>query len=470
MKNGLTNGTVRLREKLEAACREVLTRSEPDNGFMKKHREQAMASFNRLGFPTKALEAWRSTDLKDTLAQDYRILTVAPAAVQDIGQIFQCDIHHLDTYLVTLLNGWYVNQGQAIRVLPCGTVIGSLTAARAAYPELFEGHYGRLADVASGGLNAINAAFALDGVFVYVPDGVTAGKTVQIVNIINSDENIMIQPRNLVILGKGSKLQLVHCDHSVRHKRSFINSVSEVFIGKEAVMDHYKLQNKDSESSQITSAFFDQQAGSKLSSTVITLNGGIIRNNLHVALSGPGCEARLHGLYLVDREQHVDNKIVVEHRAADCTSNQLYKGIIDDQAMAVFNGYVHVWKDAQRTNAYQNNRNILLTDKATVHTQPHLEIYADDVKCSHGATVGQLDPEAMFYMRARGIREDTSRMLMMYAFAADVINHIRIHPVRHQIDEMVYRRLRGELSVCDQCILDCNAQRPQVFEIDLNKI
>ncbi|HRY32532.1 MAG TPA: Fe-S cluster assembly protein SufD [Bacteroidales bacterium] len=470
MKNGFTNGIVRLREKLEAACSEVLARSDDDNGFIRKERERAMASFKRLGFPTQAMEAWRSTDLTATLAQDYRIFTEAPETGQDIGQIFQCDIHHLDTDLVTLLNGWYVDHGQAIRQLSCGTVVGSLAAARLAYPALFEAHYGRQADVAAGGLNAINGAFALDGVFVYVPDGVTAGKTVQIVNIINSDENIMIQPRNLVILGKGSKLQLVHCDHSVRHKRSFINSVSELFIGEEAVLDHYKLQNKDNDSAQVTSAFFEQQSGSRLSSTVITLNGGIIRNNLHVKLSGPGCDASLHGLYLVDREQHVDNKIVVDHMAPDCVSRQLYKGIIDDQAMAVFNGYVHVARDAQRTNAYQNNRNILLTDKATVHTQPHLEIYADDVKCSHGATVGQLDPEAMFYMRARGIREDTSRMLMMYAFAADVINHIRIHPVRHQIDEMVYRRLRGELSVCDQCILDCNAQRPQVFEIDLNKI
>ncbi|MHC1708414.1 MAG: Fe-S cluster assembly protein SufD [Bacteroidales bacterium] len=471
MKTESTISGITLKETLTRAFEEeLLPLVIEENPVMHDIRLQAFEEFCKLGFPDQKLEDWRSTSLKKTLGMDYQLEFSAPEQKVDVNTVFKCDIHHMDTHVISLLNGWYSGHEELLQTLPDGTIIGSFNAASKVYPELFTQYYSKQADFKGNAMNALNTAFAVDGVFIYVPDGVEVRQTIQIVSIINLFNNVMIQPRNLVILGKNARLQLIHCDHSVNHLSSFINSVSEVFIGENSFVDHYKLQNKDNDSTQITTTYFHQKANSQLTSNVITLNGGLIRNNLNVTLAEPGCDAKLYGLYLADKEQHVDNKVFIDHQAGDCTSNQLYKGILDDQAMAVFNGHIMVRKDAQHTNAFQNNRNILLTDKATIHTQPHLEIYADDVKCSHGATVGQLDPEAMFYMRSRGIREDTSRMLLMYAFAADVIHHIRIKPIHHQIDEMVYRRLKGELSDCDNCILDCNATRPQVFDIDLSKI
>ncbi|MCX6271261.1 MAG: Fe-S cluster assembly protein SufD [Bacteroidetes bacterium] len=471
MKTETTLTGITLKEKLIRAFEEeFLPGLADEKPFMKEIRQQSIETFQSLGFPHQKMEDWRSTSLQKTLSRQYIQEFTSPSPKEDVSKIFKCDIHHLDTHLLTLLNGWHVDTGIELTVLPDGMIFGSFNAARKQYPELFEKYYAKQAPYLSNGLIALNTAFAHDGIFIYVPDGVVATRTIQIVNIINQAENLFIQPRNLVILGKNASLQLVHCDHSVQHKASFVNSVTEIFLGENSFVDHYKLQNKDNDATVITNSFFHQSANSRLISNVITFNGGLIRNNLSTTLAGQGADAQLFGLYLADKDQHVDNNIMVDHQSADCTSNQLYKGILDDQAMAVFNGHIKVRRDSQRTVASQNNKNILLSDKATIHTQPHLEIFADDVKCSHGATVGQLDPEAMFYMRSRGIREDTSRMLMMYAFAADVINHIQIPPVRHQIDEMVYRRLKGELSNCDQCIIDCNATRPQIFEIDMSKI
>jgi Fe-S cluster assembly protein SufD len=202
---------------------------------------------------------------------------------------------------------------------------------------------------------------------------------------------------------------------------------------------------------------------------VLTLNPGTIRNNINVTLDGQNCSAELFGLYLVDKEQHVDNNIVIDHAQPNNYSNQLFKGILDDQATGVFNSHILVRKDAQKTNAFQKNQNILLTDKASIDSNPQLEIYADDVKCSHGSTVGQLDTEAMFYMRSRGISEDVARMALMNAFAAAIIDKINLEPLRSRINELVSKRLRGELSICDQCILDCREGRRYSFDIQLGK-
>jgi Fe-S cluster assembly protein SufD len=252
---------------------------------------------------------------------------------------------------------------------------------------------------------------------------------------------------------------------------TFINSVSEIYIGKDSTLDHYKLQNKDEHSTLINSLYIYQEEGSCLSSNAISLNGGIIRNNTEVKLSGENSSASIYGVYLMDKNQHIDNQVFVDHSAPRCQSSELFKGILDDHASGVFNGHVIVRKDAQQTNAYQTNKNILLTDKATVDTKPFLEIYADDVKCSHGATVGQLDADAMFYIRSRGISESNAQILLMYAFAAEVVNKISIPELRQRIDDMVKKRLRGELSYCDQCVLHCSSQEKKLtFDIDVTRI
>jgi Fe-S cluster assembly protein SufD len=220
----------------------------------------------------------------------------------------------------------------------------------------------------------------------------------------------------------------------------------------------------------VNSSYFHQKDNSTVSTNTISLNGGVLRNDIDVTLNGQNCHADIIGLYLMDRQQHVDNQVYVDHAKANSYSNELFKGIIDDEAKAIFNGHILVRKDSQNTNAFQSNKNIQLTNKARVVTKPFLEIYADDVKCSHGATVGQLDPDAMFYLRSRGICERNARMLMMYAFAAQVVNYIRIDALKERIDNMVVKRLKGELSICDQCVLHCKDDRHISFNIDLSKI
>jgi len=442
-----------------------------DPVFAAEQRTNAWEQFTKAGLPHAGLEQWRGTNLDKSFETEYVFSTVPAGQGVDIESIFKCAIPHFETYLVTQLNGWYVYNDSPLHTLPNGMIVGSLASAMSRFPELIQNYYGKLSSESIEGLTALNTALALDGIFVYVPDNVTVDETLQMVNLLDSPENLMLHPRNLVILGRNAHLRLVQCDDSINHGITFINSVTEVFLEKDSSLDHYKLQNKDSHSTLINTIYFSQAEGSRLSSNAISLNGGIIRNNSLVKLEGENASAEISGLYLMDKNQHIDNRVFVDHSAPHCQSNEMFKGVLDDHATGVFNGHVLVRRDAQQTVAYQKNNNILLTDKATIDTRPFLEIYADDVKCSHGATVGQLDANALFYIRSRGISEASARILLMYAFAAEIINKISIPELRQRIDDMVKKRLRGELSYCDQCVLHCSAQENKVnFEIDMSKI
>jgi len=439
---------------------------------MIEQRTKAIQSFKTAGFPTIKTEKWRETDLSKMLATDYSFYfepTFRPGI--DLSGIFQCNIPHLDTNMVPQLNGWFVSDNGPVKTTPEGVIVGSYHAVKKYFPDLFNQYAGKIADITKSSMVALNTAFATDGTFIYVPDNVHVQLPMHMVNIIKHDRSIFIQNRNLVVLGRNARLQLVQCDDSVDQQQSFTNSVTEIFIGQNAFLDHYKLQNKNNSSTFINTSFFSLERDARLNTNGITLNGGLIRNETYVTLNGENSEANIMGAYLMDRTQHVDNHVFVDHKYPNCISNELFKGILDDSASAVFNGHILVRRDAQKTNAYQNNKNILLTDKAIVYTKPFLEIYADDVKCSHGATIGQLDQNAMFYLKSRGIGEKNARLLLMYAFAAEIINHITIEPLKIRIDDMVKKRLRGELSICDKCVLHCSAMdNPIQFDIDLSKI
>ncbi|MBN3034879.1 MAG: Fe-S cluster assembly protein SufD [Bacteroidales bacterium] len=445
--------------------------SRYDPPFLQGIRNQAMESFRKAGFPTTAMETWRNTNLERVLEKDYNIIFDPPEAPVDLENVFRCEVPDFNTHIISLYNGWYISRDTPLLTLPNGTIIGSLAQALREIPELAEKHFNKYAGAMGNGLISLNTAFAQDGVFIYVPDGVEAYKTIQMVNILNRDDDVMVQNRNLVILGRNSRLRLVHCDDSHNQQPSFTNTVTEVFLDEGATIDHYKLQNLNNSSTLVNSSFFYLEKESRLSTHLITLNGGLIRNESFVRLSGPEAHADVFGIYLMDKNQHVDNQVFMDHSAPVTTSNQLFKGILDDQASGVFNGHILVRKDAQRISAYQSNRNILLTDKAVVHAKPFLEIYADDVKCSHGATVGRLDENALFYIRSRGIGEYNARLLLMYAFAAEVIRRISITPLRNRIDDLVKKRLRGELAICDQCVLHCSQEEKRYsFDIDMSKI
>lgn len=455
-------------QQLFTAHQKALMKSDPP--AVNQIRGEAMSSFLRQGFPTKIQETWRHTDLSGVLDRPYDYPLAMPE-VADKQKVFRCDIPHMDTALIGELNGWFVSRDVPLMELGNGIIIGSLLEAMKKYPELVERHLGKYADTQKHPFIALNTAFATDGTFIYIPDNVSSEKVIQLVNVIQHPGSIFIQSRNLIILGKNARLTLVQCDDSYDHEPSFSNIVTEVVMDQGASMDHYKLQNLNNEATLINSTWFDLQQDAKLKTHNIAFNGGLLRNNVFVRMNGKDAQTEVAGLYLMDRRQHIDNNVFVAHASPDCLSNTLFKGVLDEHASGVFNGHVLVEQDAQRTNAYQNNRNLLLTDTARINSQPFLEIYNDDVKCSHGSTTGQLDEEAMFYLRQRGISEENARMLLMYAFADELVSHISIEPLRHRIEDMVKKRLQGELQICEQCVLHCTTpEHPVEFKIDMSKI
>lgn len=461
-----------LKKQLEQMFRENSKLiSSHDQPFISKAREEAIISFSDIGFPHGQMEDWRNTDLNKALSGKYTSLFKPGHGDQSIDQIFKCNIHELETDQISLLNGWYIDTKKPLVKQENGVISGSLAKAMEEYPEIFEKHYGKYADKDKDGFQALNLAFAQDGFFIYVPDNVVVEKPMQMISIINWSEGLFIQTRNLVILGKNSKITMVHCDDSTNEEAMFNNSVTEVFIDENAQLEHYKLQNLNNQSTLMNAIWFRQMKNSSLKSNAITLNGGMIRNYIHTVLDGEGASAEVYGVYLMDKSQHVNNQVFIDHAKPNCYSNELFKGILDEEASAVFNGHVLVRKDAQQTNAFQSNKNILMTDTAKANAKPFLEIYADDVKCSHGATIGQLDPEAMFYLRSRGICAANARLLLLYAFAREVVDKISIEALKMRVYDMIRKRLKGELNICDTCALHCDGPNKEIlFEIDMTKV
>lgn len=441
-----------------------------DTPVMAIQREHAIRSFKKLGLPDTRMEGWRHTDLTESLQRDYD-MPLRKIEEEDPLKVFRCNIPHLDTAIIGQLNGWYVSKDVPLMELGNGIIMGSLSEAKWKYPGLIEKYYGSIADVTNDGFAALNTAFAQDGVFIYVPDNVRSSRPVQLINVIHHNENLFLQSRNLVIVGKNAHLSMVHCDDSYNHQPSFSNILTEIYVGEQSTLDHYKLQNLNNESAFLSNTFFKLEANTTLESKSISFNGGVIRNNIRLLFNGPHGVANINGIYLMDRKQHIDNNVFIDHASPYCVSNELFKGVLDEHARGVFNGHVLVRKNAIKTDARQTNKNILLTDTARVNSKPFLEIYNDDVKCSHGSTTGQLDPEALFYLRQRGISEENARMLLMFAFADEVIGKIAIPQLRQRIEDMIKRRLQGELQICEQCVLHCSTpDHPVEFQIDLSKM
>jgi Fe-S cluster assembly protein SufD len=298
-----------------------------------------------------------------------------------------------------------------------------------------------------------------NGILIRVAENVAARKPIQIVSAIQTDKPLKLTQQFKIILEKNASLTLLHCDDSLQKEQSDIQNFVDISLAENACLNYYKMENKSTDSTLTNQIQVNQEAFSQFYSNVITFNAGKVNNFLHVHLNEPFADAQLNGLYLVDKQQAIFNEVKVWHHAPDCTSRQLYKGILDDEACATFNGHILVQKDAQRTAAYQINKNIALTDASHIQTQPFLEIYADDVKCSHGATVGQLDENALFYLRSRGICQKNARMLLMFAFANEVAQTVKISALRERLSQMIQQRLKGELHICSQCALHCEEKR-----------
>lgn len=421
---------------------------------MNDARDASFARFERLGFPTNKLENYKYTDLKEVLSSDYGLNIKRLDFPVDPYDAFKCDVPGIHSFLYFVVNdGFFTEYNAQNASLPTEVIICSLKEASANYPDLVAKYYGKLSTQKDDGIVAFNGAFAQDGFFMYVPENVQLDRPVQLVNIMRSDVDFMANAHNLIILEKGAKAQLLVCDHTVDVVRFVANRVTEVFVGENATYEHYKLENTHIKTTNLSTLLIDQRDSSNVLANVITLHNGITRNSIEIAVNGEHCETELCGMVIGDKKQIVDNFTSVHHNKPNCHSSELFKYVLDDVSKGGFTGKLYVAKDAQKTAAFQTNRNILLSRNAKMRTKPQLEIYADDVKCSHGATIGQLDDKALFYMRSRGIPFNEARLLLMFAFTADVIDNIRIPALADRMKMLVEKRLRGELSKCEGCVI-----------------
>lgn len=414
-------------------------------------RAKALQDFIQMGIPDKKNENYKYTNLEPYLTGDY-LYELAPYNLEvEIEHLFKCYVPELDTHLVLMLNGFLNRIEIPVDKLPKGVIVCGLAEASHKYPEIVNQHLGKYAAEHQDSMASLNSLFFQDGIFIYVPDNVVLEKPIQIINIGFSTKSLRINRRNLFVAGKNSQLDVLICDHTLCNSSFLSNSLTEVFADENAIVDICRLQNENSVSAQISNIFVHQEATSKVTTNTLSLHGGLIRNNIFARLNGPGGDNNTYGLFLPDDNQHVSFFTRIHHAKPHCTSDQLVKGILDDFATGSFNGMIYVNEGAIKTEAYQRNNNMLLSDTAVMNTKPQLEIYNDDVKCSHGATTGQLDKDALFYLRARGISYKEARHLLMYAFANDVVRKIKLDALRDRIMTLVDRRLRGELTVCDNC-------------------
>ncbi len=437
--------------------REQIGDGDPD--FVKDLREQGIRSFEKTGFPARKAELYKHTHLEPVFDGEFSFDFSPRKIAFDDNDLFLCDVPMLDAHVLTVLNGVFHHPGKsALHELDNGIIVGGLREAIRRYPDLVSAHLGKIAPLDKEAFVSLNTAFAQDGIFLYVPEGVQMDKPVQIIHLLLSDKNQMVHHRNLFVLEKNTTAQVIICDHTLSPHMFLTNSVSEVSVGEHADLDLLRLQNEHNNSCQVTNTWIRQERASHCQHGNITLHGSMVRNNLHVKMEGEGASSRELGLFLIDKLQHVDSYTVIEHASPNCTSDQHYKGVLDDASTGAFHGRIHVHPNAQKTEAFQANNNILLTDTARMNTKPQLEIYADDVKCSHGATVGQLDEDALFYLQSRGISRDESRLMLMDAFAQDVLSKIKQPSLRDRITDLVGKRLRGELSRCNNCAMHCDEE------------
>lgn len=430
--------------------------TEYSSPLLNRERQQALENFKRLGFPNSKNEKYKYMKVEKLFHAEYEKYFTPKPITFNVDDIYRCDIPSLNTHTALTLNGFYLGNPDSLSEIEQGVIVGSLAQAAKEYPNVVGKYYNTLANEQEDGLVSLNTVFAQDGVFIYIPKGVVMEKPIQIINLMMSNENQMVQYRNLIIAEDNAQADIVICDHTLSPSHYLSNVVTEVFANPGANVDIVSMQNQHNDSTQFTHLFGKQERSSVLNTNTVSLHGGIIRNNIHILLNDEGCENHTYGVALADRNQHIDLYSFIDHAKPNCTSNELFKVILDEQATGAFNGRIMVRQDAQKTQAFQSNNNLLLTTEAKMNTKPQLEIYADDVKCTHGATIGQLDMDAKFYMQSRGIGEREAMLLLMFGFAHDVIGHIKIEPLRTRIDELVNQRLRGELSRCHNCPMNCH--------------
>ena len=414
-------------------------------------RAKAFADFERLGFPTRKQEKYKYTDISNMFQPEYGLNLNRLAFPVNPYEVFKCDVPNMSTSLYFVVNDAFYSKALPNVSLPEGVIFGSLKEVAESHPELVKKYYGKLADTGKDGITAFNTTFAQDGVMMYVPKNVIIEKPIQLVNVLRSDVDSMLNRRVLIVLEDGAQARLLVCDHTMDNVNFLATQVTEAFVGENAVLDFYELEETHTSNIRLSNLYVQQGANSNVVLNNMTLTNGTTRNTTVVNLEGEGANINLYGMAIADKNQRVDNNTLIEHKVPNCTSRELFKYVLDDQAVGAFAGMVLVRPGAQHTDSLQTNANLCATREARMYTQPQLEIYADDVKCSHGSTVGQLDENALFYMRSRGINAKEARLLLMFAFVNDVIEMIRMDALKDRLHQLVEKRFRGELNKCHKC-------------------
>lgn len=416
-------------------------------------RDEAFADFKAQGFPTKKVERYKYTDMAALFAPNFGLnLKRLPIPV-DPYATFKCDVPNLSTSLYFVVNDSFYTQALPQTKLPEGVIIDSLNRIAAERPDLVAPYYAGLAQTKSDAITALNTMLAQDGLFIYVPKQVKVDRTIQVINILRADVELMVNRRVLLVLEEGAELKLLFCDHAADNRRFLTTQVIEAYVGEGAQLELNCLEETHLKNTRVSNVYIDQQANSRVNHNVITLHNGITRNRLDLVFKGEGAECHCNGCVIADKDQHVDNNTLIDHRVPHCTSNELYKYVLDDNAVGAFAGRVLVRQEAQQTVSQETNQNLCATKTAHMFTQPMLEIYADDVKCAHGSTVGQLNSDALFYMQQRGISKREGKLLLQFAFVNEVIDKMELAPLRDRLHHLVEKRFRGELNKCEGCQL-----------------
>lgn len=410
-----------------------------EDSYLHPIRTQAIRSFEEKGFPTKKEEAWKYTSLNPVLKHDFSVFPKQENAIEynDVKKFF---IHDIDTYKIVFIDGKYSSHLSQTTHEGMDICLMSSALSKPKYRILIENYFNTIAKEES--LTSLNTAFSNEGAYIHIPKNKMVSKPIQILHFSTGNESaIMLQPRNLIVVDENSHVQIIERHQSLTDNPVLTNSVSEIFVNKRAIVDYYKIQNDALSASLIDNTYIKQKQESICSVHTFSFGGKLTRNNLNFSQQGERVNSTLKGVTIIGDKQHVDHNTMVHHLEPNCESHQDYKGIFGERSTGVFNGKIIVDKIAQKTNAFQSNKNILISDQATINTKPQLEIFADDVKCSHGCTVGQLDESAMFYLRSRGIPEKEAKALLMYAFSNNVLNSVKIPEIKQRINKIIANKL-----------------------------
>ena len=420
-------------------------------------RDEAFEDFRRQGFPSKKVERYKYTDVQKLFEPDYGVNLSRLQIPVDPYDTFRCDVPNLSTSLYFVVNDMFYHDDKPKGNLPEGVIIGSMRD----YPDLVGKYYAKLAKTGDDAITALNTMLAQDGMLVYVPKNVRVDRAIQVINILKATPqnaqrqvpDLMVNRRVLIILEEGAEIKMLFCDHTADDRNFLATQVIEAYVGDNASLDLYCMEETHHKNVRVSNVYIDQQANSRVNHNVITLHNGITRNKLDLTFSGEGAECQCYGCVIADKQQHVDNNTLITHKVPHCTSNELYKYVLDEKATGAFAGRVLVEHGAQKTTSQMTNQNLTATKEARMFTQPMLEIYADDVKCAHGSTVGQLNDAALFYMRQRGISLQEAKLLLQNAFINEVIDKMQLEPLRDRLHYLVEKRFRGELNKCEGCRL-----------------